>query len=347
MVDQTPTSNIKNLIAKWTDISMSTAIQKAKDSADAGTQHYARARSTSNAIKLMVRPTTAAGPASPARPTAAPLPRPKKSLQEMLEADKKQLSALTAAEREELDREDQDLVTPAVLTAAATAAAAPATSEPSEAQATAAPVPDLAAAAATETAAAPAQANSAQTPAEEPPASTAAAGGDVEPEDAEGGTKPHTVQIVGGRLVIETEQDVVAVMLDVIHEVFYNPDTGLWPQYDRNFAEKEKAEYSRLLLSIESADPQIRAQSRFYFDKKKNEETSRILNSEFTQEALREIEQTLSGVVPVKHKQIRSSVKNHIRLHLLHLIYGRAERSHNPQTMKQISGGLPPVDHSL
>eukprot|EP00300_Choanocystis_sp_HF-7_P005468 c14099_g1_i1.p1 GENE.c14099_g1_i1~~c14099_g1_i1.p1 ORF type:complete len:538 (-),score=35.03 c14099_g1_i1:12-1625(-) len=132
-------------------------------------------------------------------------------------------------------------------------------------------------------------------------------------------------KIVGGKLVIETEADIAAVMIDVIHEIFYNPKFGLWQSYDKTFlADKKPDILAKGLPGWDAPEhSNERAEARYHINFAKNEEISNLVNGEFANNAVEEVYEIMSALVKsVKKKHCKTAVKNHIRLHLYRLLYG-------------------------
>jgi len=133
---------------------------------------------------------------------------------------------------------------------------------------------------------------------------------------------------VNGKLLIETEADIAAVMIDVIHEIFYNPTIGLWITYDKTFiADKKPAILAKGLAGWDAPEhSNERAEARYHINFAKNEEISVVTNSEFAVNAVEEVYEIMSALVKsVKKKHCKTAVKNHIRLHLYRLLFGSEE----------------------
>jgi len=135
--------------------------------------------------------------------------------------------------------------------------------------------------------------------------------------------KKETVQEEPEAIFIRTDKDLVSILMDIIHETFYNPDTGLWPKYDFEFDREAFTSFGKVGWDAPE-DTDERLSARELINRQKNIELDSLMNSEFVQRATEQIHDTISSIVSgVKRSDVRRGIKNHIRVHLYYLIYGQ------------------------
>lgn len=116
---------------------------------------------------------------------------------------------------------------------------------------------------------------------------------------------------------IKSDKDLAVLVYSLITETFYNPLTGLWKSYDVAF---DRDSFTSLGSAGWQTD--ITGASRELINKKKNEETSKLMDSDFVVKAINSIIDAIgTQVFGIRKKELRHGVRNHIRLHLYDLIY--------------------------
>ena len=148
-----------------------------------------------------------------------------------------------------------------------------------------------------------------------------------QPQQQEGGaTSPISTKSGSGKSVdvasmtgIETDEDLVMLMLALIQENFWNPDTGFWPGYDAQF---DRSSFTCLgQAGWETADPS--SPLREGMNRKKNAEVHEVMESEWVKQASQRVfDALIEQVVGVKKREVKHAVRNHVRMHLYKLIYG-------------------------
>lgn len=138
----------------------------------------------------------------------------------------------------------------------------------------------------------------------------------------EGGPAPsNSLESVIAPLLIQTDKDLAVLMVDVIHEVFYNPKTGLWPTYDAAF---DVASYRKAGKPgwDSPEDTPARLLAREEINRLKNLETTRIMEGEFGKKAVQNLIDTLLPLVSgLKAKEVKHAIRNHVRDHLNRLVF--------------------------
>lgn len=125
------------------------------------------------------------------------------------------------------------------------------------------------------------------------------------------------------QIFIRTDKDLVSILMDVIHEAFYNPHTGLWPTYDLHFDRSYYTSFGKPGWDSPQ-DTEERLNARELINREKNLEIERLLNGDFVKNATEQIYEQISSLVTgVKRRDVRRGIKNHIRVHLYYLIYGQ------------------------
>lgn len=110
-------------------------------------------------------------------------------------------------------------------------------------------------------------------------------------------------------------------MIDIIHTLFYDPQHGLWPEYDKAFKKEDYTKHGKPGWDG-SEDTVQRLQAREEINRLKNVETTKLMEGKFTTDSIQAIIQQLSDIITgVKPKDVKHAVRNHIRDHLNNLVY--------------------------
>ena len=123
-------------------------------------------------------------------------------------------------------------------------------------------------------------------------------------------------------VLVESDKELAVLIIDVVHEAFYNPKTGLWPTYDQSF---DLASYLTEAHPGWDAptDSNERQAAREDINRLKNLETATLMEGDFVKGAIDSVQETLLPVVSgIKARDIKHAIRNHIRDHLGKLIFG-------------------------
>ena len=122
-------------------------------------------------------------------------------------------------------------------------------------------------------------------------------------------------------VMVKSDKDVAELTIDVIHESFYNPKTGLWPTYDKEFDRDSYLKHAQEGWDA-AEDTPARLQAREEVNRLKNLETTKLMEGQFVADAIEIVYQTMLAVVTgVKQKDVKHAIRNHIRDHLDKLVF--------------------------
>lgn len=123
------------------------------------------------------------------------------------------------------------------------------------------------------------------------------------------------------KLLIKSNKDVAEILIDVVHEVFYNPKSGFWKNYDASFDRTSFTKYGKEGWDQEEDTPQ-RLAARDDINHQKNLELDRVLETEFCVNAIDLVATTMETIIQgVKKKDVKKAIRYHVRDHLSALIY--------------------------
>eukprot|EP00004_Rigifila_ramosa_P021164 TRINITY_DN557_c0_g2_i1.p1 TRINITY_DN557_c0_g2~~TRINITY_DN557_c0_g2_i1.p1 ORF type:complete len:330 (+),score=101.84 TRINITY_DN557_c0_g2_i1:28-990(+) len=296
-VDSTSISSVKDLIGKWGTISQQSAAKRQAAAKPAGSaastpaasaQSYRRARSVSNAMNFrseggsaVAAPPAAAAPAGGARPPLPAGARPPKP------------GAAASAEA------------PVASPAPAPAPAAPAQAATAAPAEPAAPAP----------APAPAPADDWGDFVGGDFSDGKAFAGDFVPgfEDAPASQGIPLLRMQNGAVLLESQEDVAAVLLTLVYEAFFNPATGFWATYDSNF---DRDQFVREATAGTGEAGHARA-----VEQRKKDEVRAVMATEFSAHLVRDVVAAFeSKGNPVEDDDVWAAVNSHVATHLDQLL---------------------------
>lgn len=76
---------------------------------------------------------------------------------------------------------------------------------------------------------------------------------------------------------IVSDKDLAVVLMAMIQEQFYNPDSGLWPKYDKSFKKEDYTKHGKPGWETDRVD----GPAREMINRKKNEEIHKLMTSKF------------------------------------------------------------------
>lgn len=121
--------------------------------------------------------------------------------------------------------------------------------------------------------------------------------------------------------MVKSDRDLAELTIDVIHECFYNPKTGLWPTYDEKFDREFYLKHGKPGWDAKEDTP-ARLQAREEVNRLKNLETTKVMEGEFVKMATESVFQTIQALVSgIKQKDVKHAVRNHVRDHLNLLVF--------------------------
>lgn len=130
------------------------------------------------------------------------------------------------------------------------------------------------------------------------------------------------VPLSPAQLIIRSNRDVAEILIDVIHEVFYNPKTGFWKSYDQQFRVNDFIKYGKPGWNS-AEDIPARLAARDEINRRKNEELDRLMKTDFCVNSIDIVLQTMESIIQgVKRRDVKKAIRLHCRDHLSLLVYG-------------------------
>ncbi|KAI3632111.1 hypothetical protein MIR68_009947 [Amoeboaphelidium protococcarum] len=118
---------------------------------------------------------------------------------------------------------------------------------------------------------------------------------------------------------ITSDKDLATVIKAMVQEPFLNPESGYWLKYDAQF---DRQFY--LKLGRPGWEKPENEAARQDINRAKNEEVTRILQSEFCKSLATTIhESIMTRVFGVHKRYIQTAMKKHVRQHISQLIYSK------------------------